>query len=56
MGNQSDQVDFKEMKIKIYDICKMIFEEQKTAGMQLKQIELKVQKIRDNFTKVMIEN
>jgi len=35
-GCQKEQIDFKQMKIKIFDICKMIYDEQKTAGMQLR--------------------
>lgn len=34
----------------------MIYDEQKTAGMQLQQIELRVSKIRDDFTKAIINN
>ena len=30
---QDEKINFKQMKIRIFDICKMIYDEQKAAGM-----------------------
>ena len=38
------------MKFKIYDVCKMIYEEQRLAGSRMQQIERKVQALKARFT------
>ena len=44
----------KDIKAKIYDVCKLIYEEQRSAGSQLEQIERKVSQLRANFTNLMV--
>jgi len=44
------------MKFKIYDICKLIYEEQRLAGAQLQKIERKVRQLRNTFTQNMVRN
>lgn len=43
----------KDMKFKIYDVCKMIYEEQRLAGARMQQIERKVQQLKAKFTHQM---
>lgn len=44
----------KALKQKIFDICKLIYEEQKEAGAQLLQIERKIEQLKVNFKMVML--
>ena len=41
--------------MKIFEVCKLIYDEQRVAGSQLKQIELKVQELRSNFSRTMMK-
>jgi len=46
----------RDLKEKIYDVCKLIYEEQRIAGAQLQQIERKVCQLRANFTELMVKS
>jgi hypothetical protein len=43
------------MKVRIFEVCKLIYDEQRIAGAQLKQIELKVSELRTIFTRTMLK-
>jgi hypothetical protein len=43
------------MKYKIFDICRLIYEEQREAGAQLQQIERTVEKLKVDFKEAMIK-
>ena len=48
--------DLRQMKKKIFEVCKLIYDEQRIAGAQLKEIELKVKQLRSKFTTAMIKH
>lgn len=43
------------MKFKIFEICKLIYEEQREAGAQLQQIERTVAKLKVEFKECMLK-
>lgn len=45
----------KELKFKIFDICKLIYEEQREAGAQLQQIERTMERLKVDFKEAMIK-
>lgn len=51
----SSPENLKDQKMKIFEVCKLIYDEQRIAGSQLKQIELKVQELRTNFSRTMMK-
>lgn len=55
-GDQNEQVDFQVSKVKIYEVCKLIYDQQRLAADQLQIIERKVKQLRAEFTKQMMQN
>lgn len=47
--------DLKQLKFKIFDICKLIYEEQREAGSQLLKIERKVEQLKSNFKTLTLQ-
>lgn len=43
------------MKYKIFDVCRLIYEEQREAGAQLQQIERTIEKLKVDFKEAMIK-
>lgn len=53
--NKPKQDSLKEMKYKIFDVCRLIYEEQREAGAQLQQIERAIEKLKVDFKEAMIK-
>lgn len=52
--NPNTEQDLKNMKFKIFDVCKLIYEEQREAGAQLQMIERKIEQLKSNFKRMML--
>ena len=52
---QTGAMSAKKMKTQIFNVCKMIFEEQREAGSQLKQIERRIEALKVQFKQAMLK-